>query len=96
MLEGSIEKFCDYVNQNAAEGVAALMFSGEQGVRVPTIYFGSKDDASTQAAVLFDALRSLDQSGYKVCYARVPEKSGVGLAVYNRLVRAAGFEVIKL
>lgn len=96
MLEGSLEKFCDYVNQNAAEGVEALMFSGEQGVNVPIRYFGNKDDAPSQAAVLFDALRSLDQSGCKICYARVPEKSGVGLAVYNRLVRAAGFEVIEL
>ena len=29
-------------------------------------------------------------------YARCPDQTGVGLAVYNRLLRAAGFEVVNL
>ena len=41
-------------------------------------------------------LRSLDDMGMEQVYARCPEKTGVGLAVYNRLLRAAGFEVIRL
>ena len=54
------------------------------------------DSDESQAAVLFDALRELDKKGCRLCYARMPRKSGVGLAVYNRLIRAAAFEVIKL
>lgn len=97
MLEGEIDKFTDYVNQNAADGVYALVYEGEESFfKVKTLCFGKKDNFDEQAAVLFDALRELDKIGCKVCYARVPEKKGVGLAVYNRLVRAAAFEVIKL
>ncbi len=97
MLEGDIDKFKDYVNQNKADGVFALVFEGEEsGFEVNTLSFGKKDDFSEQAAVLFQALRELDKLGCKVCFARVPEKSGVGLAVYNRLIRAAAFEVITL
>lgn len=97
MLDGSIEKFRDYVNRNAADGTFALVFEGEErGFTVPTLGFGKKDDGSSEAAVLFDVLRELDEKGCKVCYARVPQKSGVGLAVYNRLIRAAAFEVITL
>ena len=50
-----------------------------------------------QANELFDALRKIDTlKNVDVVYARCPEKKGVGLAVYNRLIRAAGFEVIRI
>mgnify|MGYP003014805679 CR=1 FL=1 len=45
---------------------------------------------------LFDVLRELDDIGAKKVFARCPNKDGVGLAVYNRLLRAAGFQVVKL
>ena len=41
---------------------------------------------------LFDALRELDEKGAKTVYARDPGTSGVDLAVYNRLIRAAAFK----
>ena len=39
---------------------------------------------------------SIDKKGYKRVIVHAPLKEGVGLAVYNRLVRAAGFKVIDL
>ncbi len=96
MLDGEFEQFKDYVNKNKSDGVFALVFEGEQGLEVPTVSFGHKENDLEQAAVLFDALRELDDKGCKICYSRVPKKTGVGLAVYNRLIRAAGFEVIKI
>ena len=44
---------------------------------------------------LFDALRELDEQGANTVYARCPALSGVGLAVYNRLIRAAGFKIVE-
>ncbi|NLT09463.1 MAG: translation factor SUA5, partial [Ruminococcus sp.] len=41
-------------------------------------------------------LRELDDIGAKKVYVRAPSSEGVGLAVYNRLIRAAGFEVIRI
>lgn len=96
MLDGEFEQFKNFVNNNKADGVFALVFEGEQGLKVPTVSFGHKENDSEQAAVLFDALRELDDKGCKICYSRVPKKTGVGLAVYNRLIRAAAFEVKKL
>lgn len=96
MVDGSFEKFRLFVNDQAKEGVFALVFEGEEDLSVPTVSFGQKEDASTQAAVLFDVLRELDEKDCEVCFARVPEKKGVGLAVYNRLIRAAAFQVISM
>ena len=41
-------------------------------------------------------LRALDEQGDRVVYARCPQKDGVSMAVYNRLIRAAAFRVIDL
>lgn len=97
MLDGDFESFKTFVAANSGDGVFALVFEGEEKeLSVPTVSFGHKEDEFEQAAVLFSALRELDRLNCKVCYARVPTKSGVGLAVYNRLIRAAAFEVIDL
>ena len=49
------------------------------------------------AWVLFDCLRGIDENDtIRTVYSRLPSTEGVGLAVYNRLIRAAGFEVIDL
>ena len=40
--------------------------------------------------------RELDEEGAKQVYARCPGQEGVALAVYNRLLRAAGFQVVEL
>ena len=58
--------------------------------------FGNADDESAAAANLFYNLRKADELGAKVILARMPSQKGVGLAVVNRLLRAAGFEVVSL
>jgi len=41
-------------------------------------------------------LRKFDSMTVDAIYARLPSDKGVGLAVYNRLIRAAGFSIIKV
>ena len=60
------------------------------------VTYGKKERADEQAHNLFTALRRLDEKKAAVVYARCPEKAGIGLAVYNRLIRAAAFRVIKV
>ena len=72
------------------------MFAGEENEFDRAVTYGCADDDSTQANRLFDALRELDEQGAKTVYARCPALSGVGLAVYNRLIRAAGFHIVDL
>ena len=56
--------------------------------------FGRDDNSLSQAQRLFDALRELDEKGAKNVLSRHPSKHGVGLAVCNRLYRAAAFRFI--
>ena len=97
LLDGDGEAFADYVNARKEEGVFALCFSEDvPALEVPVICYGGRDDAEEQAHNLFEALRRLDDEGAKQVYAHCPGKDGVALAVYNRLLRAAAFEVISL
>ena len=49
-----------------------------------------------QAHALFDALRRLDDQNAQLVFAHCPNQDGLGLAVYNRLLRAAAFDVVRL
>lgn len=80
---------------NAQKGAFALCFADDE-VTIPKVTFGRENDDLSQAKELFDALRELDEMGAKKVYARIPHKDGVGMAVYNRLIRAAAFCIIDL
>lgn len=80
---------------NAQKGAFALCFDDDE-VTIPKVTFGRENDDLSQAKELFDSLRELDEKGAKKVYARIPHKDGVGMAVYNRLIRAAAFCIIDL
>lgn len=97
LLKGTLEQYCTYVNGHIQDGVVALCYDGEESMlKVPCLTYGREDDGMEQAHQLFDRLRELDEKGAKKVYARCPNPNGIGLAVYNRLIRAAGFEVVQL
>ena len=97
ILRGGFEAYRAYVSAHAGPGVWALCFDGEgERLPVPSVCYGAKEDDAAQARELFSALRRLDEKGAQTVYARCPHVDGVGLAVYNRLVRAAAFEVVEL
>lgn len=97
IIDGDSKAYADYVNQSTADGVYALCFDEDvQYLKKPYITYGGADDDKAHAAKLFDSLRMLDEKGAKTVYARMSDSMGVGLAVQNRLLRAAGFKIIKL
>lgn len=97
ILKGNIDKFVKFVSINKTNKTRVLCFDGEENLfDVPAINYGKENDASSQAHKLFSALRQLDKTDAEIVYARCPETSGVALAVYNRLIRSAGFKIIKL
>ncbi len=57
---------------------------------------GSVSDDSEVARRLFNVLRQLDEEGIEVAYSEVVPPEGVGLAVMNRLGRAAAFRTIRV
>lgn len=52
---------------------------------------GPAGDKKAQARRVFDALRAFDETSVTRIYAQCPDETGLGLAVGNRLKKAAGF-----
>lgn len=95
IIKGDILAYSNYVRKTASDGDWCLLFDSTECVDgIPYLCYG--DTPADQAHELFECLRLLDEKGAKTVYARCPELSGVGLAVYNRILRAAGFCVIDL
>ena len=63
--------------------------------RESVLSLGAKNDVSAHASRLFSILRECDTCGFEKIYARLPDKDGLSLAVYNRIIKAAGYDVIR-
>ena len=95
MVEGELGAFTEYVSKHEPDKSFSLIFDGDEG-SFPYRYMTYGGNSLQQAHQLFAKLRELDDIGAEKVYVRAPSKEGVGLAVYNRLIRAAGFEVIRI
>lgn len=99
LLDGEQDDVLEFL-QNASknEKCAVLCYSEElsslEGARL--IDVGAKDDLATQAQRLFSSLRDADKLDCDILYAHLPQKDGIGLALYNRLIRAAAHTIKKV
>ena len=57
---------------------------------------GPAADKGEQARHIFDALRAFDHTQVKAIWAQCPDPAGLGLAITNRLNKAAGFHVVQV
>ena len=89
------DAFIDYLSGKKDFGI--LCFEGDKKLLTfeNAMSFGDEGDLDAQASKLFSCLREFDKHPeVKEIFARMPDNSGVGLAVYNRLLKAAGFKVV--
>ncbi len=95
LVEGEREDYAKLVNSK--ENAVAICFDEDKDyITAPKLCYGSAKDEATLAHSIFEILREVDSLGVDAAYVHAPSKTGIGLAVYNRLIRAAAFRVIKL
>lgn len=95
ILDGSADAFKAYVSEHKTEKTYCLLFDDSEAIEgVNYLAYGITSEE--QAHLLFERLREFDELGANTVYARCPSKDGMGLAVYNRILRSAGFNIIKL
>lgn len=95
IIKGSFEQYKKFLLAQK-DTVCAVCFEEEGKHFEKYIEYGRENDDESQAHSIFDALREVDAMGCKRAFVRCPVSSGVGLAVYNRLLRSAAFRVIDL
>lgn len=89
---------CDLYDRQVAQGkrVAILAPGAHRAHYADRRYraLGEGEELSAMAAELFSALREMDEEHIDVMYAEAVAAEGLGLAVMNRLGRAAAFQII--
>lgn len=98
LVRGNSEKFIDFVNSKNDNMTVCICYTEEsEKINIDKVIIGKETDLKEQARNLFDCLRKADEfDNVSLIYAHCPSASGVGMALYNRLIRAAAFEVIDL
>ncbi len=95
LVEGNAMAFAEFVN--SYESALAVCFEEESNlIKIPKLVYGKGDNELSLAHEVFSVLRQVDAFGVSRVFIHAPSKQGVGLAVYNRLIRATGFKVIAL
>ncbi len=98
VVTGDGEKTAEYIAKNAEKTHGIICFdqwkSTFSGFVVETL--GRSDDLEEQGRRVFDALRSFDSSDVTAIWAQCPSGDGLGLAIANRLSKAAGFHIVEV
>lgn len=102
LLDGELSEVIDYIQSKKTKKVAILCYADDRSAvaeKLPDadLYvLGARDNINEQAHHLFSILRDADKHSYDMIYAPLPSREGVGLALYNRMIRAAAHTVINL
>ena len=99
LLDGDENDVLEFIKKEQIENnCAVLCYDEEFDHLIPSlsIAIGKKDDLPTQAKRLFTSLREADKLGANKIYAHLPTLDGLGLALYNRMIRAAAHTIKKI
>ncbi|MBQ4066644.1 MAG: threonylcarbamoyl-AMP synthase [Clostridia bacterium] len=97
LVGGSDSAFAEYVN--SYEGKCAVLAYTENKNEYNCACIldaGSKRSPEEQMHNLFSLLRTCDEIDCDIIFAHLPPKTDEYLALYNRIIRAAGNEIINL
>ena len=98
VFTGDPEKSARYIESHLPASAGVICFSEFTGRYPGHIVhdLGSFTDKAEQARRVFDALREFDHEAVTEIYAQCPDASGLGLAIGNRLKKAAGFHIVEV
>ncbi len=97
VVTGTPAASAQYIRTHAAAGDGVICYDEFRFLFEDTLKivpFGSLQNRAEQARRVFDALRSFDRTDVGQIYAQCPDSAGLGLAIENRLKKAAGFCVV--
>lgn len=98
VVKGPPDRTAAYIFNHAGEESGIICFSEYARLFAgrPVEDMGPAADKAEQARRVFDALRFFDGTGVAEIWAQCPDDGGLGLAVANRLNKAAGFHIVDL
>ncbi len=98
VVKGNADETAGYIVARMGERSGIICFDEYQGYfrGHPVEPIGPAADQAQQARRIFEALRAFDHLDVTDIWAQSPTDTGLGLAVTNRLNKAAGFHIIEV
>ena len=104
IVEGEAARVREKINELVRENLAAGKKAGVIGTDESLLYYkegdvrsiGSRKEEITIAQHLYSILRDFDESDISVIYSESFETPKIGQAIMNRLIKAAGHQIIKV
>ena len=104
IVAGDTEHVIQYINARIGQDKADNKKTGVIGTDANISEYhadvcksaGDRNDEKTIARELYRILRELDDEGVEIIYAESFDTSGIGQAIMNRLLKAAGHKVINV
>ncbi len=104
VVEGEIQHIVFNIKKLAGEyksrGIKTGILATRQTIAMypfeNVISMGDRENPETIAARLFQVLRELDSMGVQVIISEAIDNTGIGLAVMNRMNKAAGYNIIRV
>ncbi len=101
LLDGKADDVLAFLQKKQAEERCAILCYDEE---IPFLApegllpVGAREDVTAHAHTLFARLREADASvpAPTTVYAHLPNRAGLGLALYNRMIRAAAHTVLEI
>jgi L-threonylcarbamoyladenylate synthase len=98
-ISNQVIKICELAANKKREGKKVGICATKQTIdsyhEYEAISMGDRNEPETIAASLFSLLREFDVRGVEVILAESVDENGVGLAIMNRMVKAAGYDIIQ-
>lgn len=96
LLSGDFENQKNFIAENADDEACGFVFK-EFGLDIKnTFSLGSRKNLREMGTKVFSLMREADKKGYKKIYIPAISEDNIGLAIMNRLKKAAGGKFIKL
>lgn len=98
LVDGSREYIQKLIKEKQTEGLKAGVLTTEDGKRFYDAYLvlacGNRSNLETVASSLYETLRKFNDSEVDIIFSEVFPEEGVGQAIMNRLLKAAGHRVL--
>lgn len=85
-----------YIDNNKKVCILTIEENEKEYNKGIKVVLGSRENLLMVAQNLFESLRKCDDLGADIILAEAYEEKGVGIAIMNRLNKAAGFDIIEV
>jgi len=98
VVKGPPEQTARYILENSGKEDGIICFDEYRPLfsNMAVEQLGPAENLEEQARRLFDALRAFDHTPVRAIWAQCPDCKGIGLAITNRLNKAAGFHIVEV